>query len=176
MKNIILIAGGTIGSFVVVLLIGLGLLYMKPELFVSVPVKSNAVTDSVKVKADSAGKAGTDTAAVAQVPPSSETPTQHGLDTLLVAKLTEKAKTLELVVDSLRKHTAVIPVKPDTAQRPDWKATAKLIESMNPEEAGKVLKQMSDTDVKQVIAKVKAKQAGKILANLEPDRVARIIR
>jgi flagellar motility protein MotE (MotC chaperone) len=176
MKNIIVIVGGVIGSFVLVMGIGVGLLYMKPDLFVSMPQGGAIAKDSTIVKTDSLVNASADTAHVAETEKSKEQRPRSGLDSLLVTKLTEKAHTLELVVDSLKKQAPVPRSKPDSSGQSDWKSTAKLIESMSPEDAGKVLKQMSDAEVKQVISKVKTKQAGKILANLEPDRVARILR
>lgn len=176
MKNIIVIAGGSVASFVVLLLLGMGLLYMKPELFGSMPQETQTVADSAKVKPDSLAKVTSDTAQVTEAAKPQEQAPLAGPDTVLVAKLTERARTLETIVDSLKKNIQASRVKSDSLPQSDWKSTARLIESMTPEEAGKILKQMSDTEVKQVITKVKTKQAGKILAMLDPERVARILR
>jgi flagellar motility protein MotE (MotC chaperone) len=182
MKNIILIVGGSIASFLLMLAIGVGILYMKPELFTGVPPSAGSVKDSTSVKTDTLARTDAvtkgmkDTTRAPGTANAQDQQTHTGLDTLLVSKLTERAHTLEIVVDSLRKHVPENRTKQDSLAQSDWKTTAKLIESMSPEDAGKVLKQMSDAEVKQVISKVKTKQAGKILANLEPDRVARILR
>jgi flagellar motility protein MotE (MotC chaperone) len=182
MKNIILIVGGSIASFLLILAIGVGILYMKPELFTGAPPADGSVKDSTSVKTDTLAKADAmtretkDTTRAPGPATTQDQQTHTGLDTLLVAKLREKARTLEIVVDSLRNRIPANRSTQDSLAKSDWKTTAKLIESMSPEDAGKVLKQMSDAEVKQVISKVKTKQAGKILANLEPDRVARILR
>ena len=176
MKNILIIVGGSVASFLALLLVGVGLLYMKPELFVHNAPVPGAMTDSVKVRLDTLAKPKPDSIQVASAAKPQEQTGQTRSDTLLIAALTERARSLGSVVDSLKKNSQVAKAKADSSSQPDWKTTAKLIETMNPEEAGKILKQMSDSEVKQVITKVKRKQAGKILANLDPDRAARILR
>ncbi|MCX7984336.1 MAG: hypothetical protein N3A63_05490 [Bacteroidetes bacterium] len=53
---------------------------------------------------------------------------------------------------------------------------AKLLEAMRPEEAAKVLSNFNDADMKAILLKMKTKQASKIVAALEPKRVARIMK
>jgi flagellar motility protein MotE (MotC chaperone) len=176
MKNIIVVVGGALGSFLVLLLLGVGLLYMKPELFVHGDPTLAAAADSVKPKSDTLKIRRPDSLEVVAVAKPQERPGQTKQDTLLVTATTEKPRSPGTSVDSLKKIPQVAKVKSDSSSQSDWKTTAKLIETMNPEEAGKILRLMSDNEVKQVITKVKRKQAGKILANLEPERAARILR
>ncbi|HUN65410.1 MAG TPA: hypothetical protein VMW43_04865 [Bacteroidota bacterium] len=65
---------------------------------------------------------------------------------------------------------------PDSTQMKLHKEKAKLLESMSPENAAHVLKNMDDDDVKNIIMFVKKRQAGKILAMLEPERAAKIFK
>ena len=176
MKNTLIIVGGSVASFLVLLLVGVGLLYMKPDLFVQSPAGAKAVVDSVKANVNTPAKSAHDSSQVVSAAKTTEMNPQAKPDTLLVSQLTEKTRSLESIVDSLKRNNKVEKAKADSVAQPDWKTTAKLIEAMNAEEAGKILKQMSDSEVKQVITKVKKKQAGKILANLDPDRAARILR
>jgi hypothetical protein len=56
------------------------------------------------------------------------------------------------------------------------KAIAKILESMQAENAARILKDLSDSEVKELLLVVKKRQAAKILAQLPPERAARIIR
>ena len=172
MKTVILIVAGSLISFLTLLLIGLVILNAKPEYFgvVAQPAKPGhvATTDSTKHSVPDSVRAG-----VAQV--SAGQAIDHN-DSLLVSRLKQHADSLEHQVDSLH-QTLKSPAKNIVSDdQHDWTATAKLMESMNAEDAGKILKQMKDVDVKQILSKIKKKQAGKILSVLDPTRAARILR
>jgi flagellar motility protein MotE (MotC chaperone) len=51
-----------------------------------------------------------------------------------------------------------------------------MLEAMQPESAARVLRDMPDEDVKNLLLNVKRKQAAKILSALDPDRAAKIMR
>jgi flagellar motility protein MotE (MotC chaperone) len=53
---------------------------------------------------------------------------------------------------------------------------AKVLEAMEPASAARILTDFPDGDVKQIILTIKKRQAAKILAALQPDRAARIMR
>jgi flagellar motility protein MotE (MotC chaperone) len=174
MKTTLMVIGGSLVSFVVLMSLALLLLSVKPELFAGVsnvaPQKApGKKSDSLAVHAlhDSSKLVGAKT--VSDLLPPNQ-------DSVFIQQLTLKAKVLETTIDSLKRQLEVNKPKLATGLEQDWKATAKLIETMSPEEAGKILKQMDDKEVKQVLTKVKKKQAGKILAMLDPSRAARILR
>ena len=56
MKNTLIIVGGSVASFLVLLLVGVGLLYMKPDLFAQSPGGAKAVVDSVKANVNTPSK------------------------------------------------------------------------------------------------------------------------
>ena len=177
MKNVIVIIGGSIASFLLLLLLGLGLLSMKPELFTGHNAADQQSSAANKHRADSLKAAQSDSLLTAATD-STGSSGQTAKDTTFAAKLMEKSRSHDIQVDPVKTNAIVNPSQQpaDTVGRPDWKSTAKLIEAMSVEEATKILKQMSDQEVKQILAKLKKRQAGKILAIFEPDRAVKILR
>ena len=177
MKNALIIVGGSLASFVILLLIALALVRAKPEWFAGTPQKSHADITGLQVANNEPAGQGLcqDPVAIAgkrtQPDSSGSRP-----DSATTARIELKTRALELQIDSLKHQLQVRKVKLDSTRQMDWKATAKLLESMSADEASKILKQMKDTDVKQVLAKVKKKQAGKLLATLDPARAAKLLR
>lgn len=178
MKTAVLLIVGSVVSFLALLMLALALMSAKPELFGGAPkAPPVAVTGGGKaIGHDSmSGDLHRDTSLVTSNVARGDSIHPH-TDTLLVTQLSTKAKSLESQVDSLKQQLQAAKPKVDTTARQDWKSTAKLIESMSADEACKILKEMNDTDVKQVLAKVKKRQAGKILAILDPARAAKLLR
>ena len=178
MKTVVILVMGSLVSFLMLLIAALALKSAKPEWFGETPkpTQQPAATASKPVERDTLlAKGGGDSShTVAQAPPADSARPRP--DTILVAQLSTKAKVLESQVDSLKRQLVSAKPKPDTTAQQDWKSTAKLIESMSAEEAVKILKEMNDSDVKQVLGKVKKRQAGKILAALDPVRAAKLLR
>ncbi len=175
MKNLVIIAAVSVGSFLLLLMVALLMLLIRPEVFGS--PSPNDKPESVRnagVKSDSAKTTVADTA-VAVAQSSQIVPARDSSNTLTVTELSNRAKSLQTQLDSLKQLEAK---KTDPAKVPqkDWKATAQLLESMNAEDAGKILKQMKDNEIKEVLSRIKKRQAGKILAILDPVRAARILR
>ncbi len=83
--------------------------------------------------------------------------------------LTERLRT---VMDSTRAVRAAT----DSVHGVQRAAMAKVLEVMDPASAARILGDFPDGDVKQIIMTIKKKQAAKILAALQPDRAARIMR
>jgi hypothetical protein len=67
------------------------------------------------------------------------------------------------------------PVQDSTATA-ERKAMARLFDGMKPDEAARIMKDLGDEQVKQILLSVKKRQAARILAALDPDRAARILR
>lgn len=65
---------------------------------------------------------------------------------------------------------------PDTLAAGERKKMAQIFESMDPESAARILLNMSDTAVKQVLTSMKKRQSAKILAVLDPAKAARILK
>ncbi|HTY39070.1 MAG TPA: hypothetical protein VMH23_18270 [Bacteroidota bacterium] len=176
MKTTVILIVGSIISFLTLLMVALIVRSSKPELFGGAPAGPQQPAANVAKPAghDSthAGGVQDSTALAAQTSDS----TRPHTDTVLVAQLTSKAKMLETQVDSLKRQLNAPKPKADTTMQQDWTSTAKLIEAMSADEACKILKEMNDSDVKQVLGKVKKRQAGKILAALDPSRAAKLLR
>jgi flagellar motility protein MotE (MotC chaperone) len=65
---------------------------------------------------------------------------------------------------------------PDTLTESERKKMVQIFESMEPENAARILLNMSDAAVKQVLTTMKKRQSAKILAVLEPAQAARILK
>lgn len=64
----------------------------------------------------------------------------------------------------------------DSVRIEQLRMKAKLLEAMDPASAAKILTNLEDDEVKIMLMALKKKQAGRILAELEPKHAARIIR
>jgi len=64
----------------------------------------------------------------------------------------------------------------DSAQLEQRKSVTKVLENMDPSSAARILSDFPDGDVKSYLLTMKKRQAAKILAALQPDRAARIMR
>jgi len=87
-----------------------------------------------------------------------------------------RAATPQPVVAGEHPDTPGVAVPQDPARATERKSMAKVLESMQAENAARILKDLSDSEVKEILLVVKKRQAAKILAALEPDRAARIMR
>jgi hypothetical protein len=171
-RTAILIVAGSVISFLALLLIALTILKVKPALF-GVRAESDHAAQPVAIDAVVHRRPDSIVAGTSKVMP---TPPAANSDSLLLHRMKERSDNLQHQVDSL-KRALTNPTKTAVQNQPrDWAATAKLMDTMNPEDAGKILKQMNDDDVRKILAKIKKKQAGKILSTLEPNRAARILR
>ena len=82
------------------------------------------------------------------------------------------ADQLRAVMDSSRKAIA----EADSSQVEQRKSMTKVLENMDPTSAARILNDFPDGDVKTCLLTMKKRQAAKILAALQPDRAARIMR
>jgi len=64
----------------------------------------------------------------------------------------------------------------DSAHAKEIKGTAKLLESMSPENAARILQNLKLSEARKVLMAVKKKQAGKILSAMEPKLAAKMLR
>jgi flagellar motility protein MotE (MotC chaperone) len=87
-------------------------------------------------------------------------------------KSAQLADRLRAVMDSSKMAVAAA----DSAQGEQRKSMTKVLENMDPTSAARILNDFPDGDVKTVLLTMKKRQAAKILAALQPDRAARIMR
>ena len=106
---------------------------------------------------------------------------KDSLQTLVLALEGEKQKvgratTPQPLVVGQHPDTLGVAVPPESARATERKSMAKVLESMQAENAARILKDLTDSEVKEILLVVKKRQAAKILTALEPDRAARIMR
>ncbi len=65
---------------------------------------------------------------------------------------------------------------PDSTSAKLCKARAKMLESMPAEDAARIIAKLSDEETKALLHFIKARQAAKILAAIEPERASRLFR
>jgi len=82
------------------------------------------------------------------------------------------ADRLRAVMDSSQKALAVA----DSAQAEYRKSMIKVLENMDATSAARILSDFPDVELKSYLQTMKKRQAAKILAALQPDRAARIMR
>jgi hypothetical protein len=87
-------------------------------------------------------------------------------------KSAQLADQLRAVMDSSQKAIAAA----DSSQVEQRKSMAKVLENMDPTSAARILNDFPDGDIKTCLLTMKKRQAAKILAALQPDRAARIMR
>jgi hypothetical protein len=68
------------------------------------------------------------------------------------------------------------PTFADSARTSERRAMAKVFDTMQAENAARILSELPDSEVKEILLAVKKRQAAKILAALDPGRAARILR
>jgi len=82
------------------------------------------------------------------------------------------ADQLRAVMDSSQKAG----VAADSTKTEQRKSMIKVLENMDPTSAARIMTDFPDGDIKQYLLTMKKRQAAKILAALQPDRAARIMR
>jgi flagellar motility protein MotE (MotC chaperone) len=87
-------------------------------------------------------------------------------------KSAQLADQLRAVMDSSQKTGAAA----DSTQSEQRKSMTKVLENMDPTSAARILNDFPDGDIKHYLLTMKKRQAAKILAALQPDRAARIMR
>jgi flagellar motility protein MotE (MotC chaperone) len=105
-------------------------------------------------------------------------------------KSVDSTKVLQLALEDERKKSAVLADRlravmdssnkalaaADSAQAEYRKSMIKVLENMDPSSAARILSDFPDGDIKTYLHTMKKRQAAKILAALQPDRAARIMR
>ena len=117
-----------------------------------------------------------DSAKVAVVDTVRKPPVEFGALRDSVKLLSKELAAAREKVASLSSLSAADTTQPDTTRMKERKAMAKLVDAMDAQGAAKILRNMDDNEVKEILLAVKKRQAGKILGSLDPERAARIMR
>lgn len=97
--------------------------------------------------------------------------------TVLLASLAEANKRIDTLSKTPPPAPVVVePVVPDSTVAKEKKAKAKMLEAMPAEEAAKILANLTDEETRTLLKYVKARQAAKIVAAIQPDRASRLFR
>lgn len=94
-----------------------------------------------------------------------------------IAKLQEEIKTGIAQVRKLKskKKPQALPVKENKKSKGELKKTAKLLESMNPKRAAKVISYYSDNKARDILMLMNKKKAAQLMENMEPAKIAKIM-
>lgn len=94
-----------------------------------------------------------------------------------IVKLQEEIQAGIQQAKELRKKQKpkVVPVKKKEDNSANLKATAKLLESMNPTKAAKVISYYSDNNAREIIMLMNKKKAAKLMEIMDPNKIAKIM-
>ncbi|GAQ94441.1 hypothetical protein TAGGR_1622 [Thermodesulfovibrio aggregans] len=89
-----------------------------------------------------------------------------------LAKKTEELKKLKSEIEAKIKQQEEIKAQLERAQQENYQRLAKIYESMPPEEAAARIEKLDNETAVTLLLAIKPRQAGKILANVSPEKAA----
>ncbi|GAB5047139.1 hypothetical protein TdN_15310 [Thermodesulfovibrio sp. TK110] len=89
-----------------------------------------------------------------------------------LAKKTEELKKLKSEIDAKIKQQEELKAQLEKAQQENYQRLAKIYEAMPPEEAASRIEKLDEDTAVTLLLAIKPRQAGKILANITPDKAA----
>ncbi|WP_353683641.1 hypothetical protein V4D30_07100 [Thermodesulfovibrio sp. 3907-1M] len=89
-----------------------------------------------------------------------------------LAKKTEELKKLKSEIDAKLKQQEELKAQLEKAQQENYQRLAKIYEAMPPEEAASRIEKLDEDTAVALLLAIKPRQAGKILANVTPDKAA----
>lgn len=89
-----------------------------------------------------------------------------------LAKKTEELKKLKSEIETKIKQQEEIKAQLERAQQENYQRLAKIYESMPPEEAAARIEKLDNETAVTLLLAIKPRQAGKILANVSPEKAA----
>ena len=174
-----------VGSLLTVTLLVAIMFAVKPDLFSGGATQGegaasdSTVTPGARKDSTFASKSDSTHAAIADSTASKPQVSNYArladsLNTLVITLENEK----KTIGDLRRKVDSLVALGGggDTLHMKERKSTAKVLESMQAENAARILKDLTDEEVKAVLVYVKKRQAAKILSAIDPERAARILR
>lgn len=160
-------------STVATVLIAVGLIALSPERFFPSSEQSAqhaAGTDTTRTGHSTAGGYDSVSVANAEVPPPlSGVPATRVAEPAVDSILTPPEDA------AFGEQVSPAPTE-DTLRTQRRKSMAKVLEEMKPDQAAKILRNIPDEELRELMLILKKRQAAKILGSLDPERVARILR
>ncbi len=101
---------------------------------------------------------------------------RDSINVLLAALAAERDKAQIAPASAPFDSSAPQAARIDSTREKTQKSRAKLLEAMPPEDAAKILANLSDEETKELLKYVKARQAAKIIASIQPDRASKLFR
>ncbi|WP_141266268.1 MotE family protein [Thermodesulfovibrio sp. Kuro-1] len=89
-----------------------------------------------------------------------------------LAKKTEELKKLKSEIDAKIKQQEELKAQLEKSQQENYQRLAKIYEAMPPEEAASRIEKLDEDTAVALLLAIKPRQAGKILANITPDKAA----
>jgi len=182
MKRVLMTVGLFFGSLLLVAELALLGVAVKPDLFgigaSDQPVKpvtrqSMAETDTTvtAVPNNPVPPEGGDTSVVQQNGMALDHSPSDSVHSLTTAS-PEDRQVIEHVNESARMGVT----REDSIRAVNRQVLAKMMDSMDAADAARILRQLSDNEARDVLIRIKRRQAGKILSALDPDRAANMMR
>lgn len=91
-----------------------------------------------------------------------------------LAKKTEELKRLKSEIEEKIKQQEELKAQLEKAKAENYQRLAKIYESMPPEEAASRIEKLDDDTAVTLLLAIKPRQAGKILANITPEKAAQL--
>jgi len=89
-----------------------------------------------------------------------------------LAKKTEELKKLKTEIEAKIKQQEELKAQLEKSQQENYQKLAKIYESMPPEEAASRIEKLDEDTAVTLLLAIKPRQAGKILANITPEKAA----
>lgn len=165
------------GSMVLLLVVALGLAFLRPDLFS--PPRPPASVETPVPGADAATVIGP--APVPTVQPAADTAQTQPVRRSTPAA-PDSASSLWKELQNTRRELLQLNAQLDAERRQAdslrslRSAAAKLINAMNAEDAARVLGNVTDQEARDILMMISTRHAGKILSALDPGRAATILR
>ncbi|MGB9710435.1 MAG: MotE family protein [Thermodesulfovibrio sp.] len=89
-----------------------------------------------------------------------------------IAKKTEELKKLKSEIEAKIKQQEELKAQLEKSQQENYQKLAKIYEAMPPEEAASRIEKLDEDTAVALLLAIKPRQAGKILANINPEKAA----
>jgi flagellar motility protein MotE (MotC chaperone) len=89
-----------------------------------------------------------------------------------IAKKTEELKKLKSEIEAKIKQQEELKAQLEKSQQENYQRLAKIYEAMPPEEAASRIEKLDEDTAVALLLAIKPRQAGKILANINPEKAA----
>lgn len=181
MKNVLPYILVIAATFILSAIVVFGTLMLRPDLLkgsatMAPVVDSTAIAHAPKYVREYAGPTPEELAAPKPGAIDSVAIFRDSINVLIAALAAERDRALTAPAVSQSDSTVPQAARVDSTREKTQKSRAKLLEAMPPEDAAKILANLSDEETKELLKYVKARQAAKIIASIQPDRASKLFR